>query len=263
MTQIMADKKQGLTFEIVSARISDTADEKKHVVYTLQVRFISGNDDLSPSVVERRYTHFLNLYTALKREHPQLMAAVVFPKKVLIGNFDNELISTRSTGFESLLNHISTESRLRTSKSLLDFLQDAELNRAKELIEKRDYILAYPILENNFKLLNKIFTDRSPAVLLALCRVVACLASLQDSPNSLRWADLALHRYEGVSDSDLLELYVPLLNACCKIWWNNGRNKEELERRIEELRKKGHRVDGAPELMEAVEAVEQRIFGGN
>ncbi|CAH1957743.1 unnamed protein product [Acanthoscelides obtectus] len=156
MTQIMAEKKQGLTFEIVSARISDVFDEKKHVVYALQVRFISGNDDMSPSVVERRYTHFLNLYNALKKEHPQLMSTVVFPKKVLIGNFDNDLISTRSTGFESLLNHISTESRLRTSKSLLDFLQDTELSKAKEFIKKEDYITACPILENNFKLLNKV-----------------------------------------------------------------------------------------------------------
>ncbi|CAH1957745.1 unnamed protein product [Acanthoscelides obtectus] len=216
---------------------------------------------MSPSVVERRYTHFLNLYNALKKEHPQLMSTVVFPKKVLIGNFDNDLISTRSTGFESLLNHISTESRLRTSKSLLDFLQDTELSKAKEFIKKEDYITACPILENNFKLLNKIFTDRSPAVLLALCRLVACLTLLQDFPNSLKWADLALHRYEGVSDSDLLELYVPLLNACSKIWWQNGRNKEELEKRIEELRKKGHRVDGETNLMEAVDSVESRIFG--
>lgn len=153
---VSGNDKQGLVFEIISARISEEAEEKKHVIYTLQVRFISGNDDLSPSVVERRYTHFLNLYNDLRKEQPQLMANIAFPKKVLIGNFDNELISTRSTGFESLLKHISLESKLRCSNALLKFLQEVELNKAKDLLDKKDHVLAYPVLENNFKLLNKV-----------------------------------------------------------------------------------------------------------
>ncbi|KAJ8968555.1 hypothetical protein NQ314_002219 [Rhamnusium bicolor] len=224
MTQIMGNDKQGLIFEIISARISDETEEKKHVIYTLQVRFISGNDDLSPSVIERRYTHFLNLYNALRKEQPQLMTHVAFPKKVLLGNFDNELISTRSTGFESLLKHISTESRLRTSDALLKFLQEVELNKAKELLEKRDNVYAYPVLENSFKLLNKFMTP--------------CLHLVNsEMPHSLKWADLALHRYEAVSDSDLLELYVPLLHTCIRVWWKNNRNKDELEQRLSKLQK--------------------------
>lgn len=84
------------------------------------------------------------------------MVNVVFPKKVLYGNFDNELISTRSTGFESLLKHISQESRLRNSNAMLNFLMDVELNQAKALLEKKDYELLYPLLEGSFKLLNKV-----------------------------------------------------------------------------------------------------------
>ncbi|KAJ8960933.1 hypothetical protein NQ318_020233 [Aromia moschata] len=260
MTQIMGSDKQGLIFEIISARISEEAAEKKHVIYTLQVRFISGSDDLSPSVIERRYTHFLNLYNELKKEQPQLMANVAFPKKVLTGNFDNELISERSTGFESLLKHVSMESRLRTSDALFKFLQQVELSRAKELLEKNDHVFAYPILENSFKLLNKVFTDRSPAVLLALCRLLACSMSIPDMPDSLKWADLTLHRYEGVSDSDLLELYLPLLQACVKVWWKNGREKDELEQRISNLQRQGMKVDESKTLMEMVSVVELKIF---
>lgn len=84
------------------------------------------------------------------------MANVVFPKKVLYGNFDNELISTRSTGFESLLKHISQETRLRNSNAMLSFLMDAEMNQAKELFEKKEYENVYPLLEGCFKLLNKV-----------------------------------------------------------------------------------------------------------
>ncbi|KAJ8921063.1 hypothetical protein NQ315_015859 [Exocentrus adspersus] len=263
MTQIMGNDKQGLVFEIISARISDEVEERKHVIYTLQVRFISGNDDLSPSVIERRYTHFLNLYNDLRKEEPQLMANIAFPKKVLIGNFDNELISTRSTGFESLLKHISLEGKLRSSYALLKFLQEVELDKAKNLLEKKDHVFAYPILENNFKLLNKVFTDRSPAVLLALCRLLACTLFIPEMPHSLKWADLALHRYDGVSDSDLLQLYVPLLHTCVRVWWQNGRNKDDLEQRLATLKKQGVKVDGCTALLEAVNAVEEKIFSHN
>lgn len=267
MTQIMGNDKQGLKFEIISARISDdSSEEKKHVIYTLQIRFIAGSEDLSPSVIERRYTHFFNLYNALKKEQPQMMANVPFPKKVIMGNFDNGLISTRSTGFEALLKHISGESKLRTSNALLVFLQDVELLKAKQYLEQKDFNSALPILENIFKLLNKVFTDRSTAVLLALCRLTACamLSGPSKEESALKkaekWAELALHRYNGVSDSDLLELYVPLLHTCKKIYSDSGRNKDALEQQLIDLKLKGVRVSDDVGLLEAVSRVEMRIF---
>lgn len=246
-----------MVFEIVSARIYDEGVEKKHVIYTLQVRHISGNDDLSPSVIERRYTHFLTLYNALYKEYPELLTNITFPKKAIMGNFDNELISTRSAAFELLLQHISEESRLRSSTALVNFLQDVELEKAKSLLDQKEFSLALPLLENNFRLLNKVFTDRSPAVLLALCRLLGCSMSIPGLPGVLKWADLALHRYEGVSDSDLLELYVPLLNICIKL----GLNKEILEQRINDLKRQGARVD-KNSLLDEVNLVEEKIVKG-
>lgn len=79
-----------------------------------------------------------------------------FPKKVFYGNYDNELISARSTEFENFLKHIAQNSRLRTSNAMLNFLQGVELNKAKGLLDKNDHVFAYPILENTFKLLNKV-----------------------------------------------------------------------------------------------------------
>lgn len=57
-------------------------------------------------------------------------------------------------------------------------------------------------------------------VLGALCRIVACAGA---SDGTLagpveRWAQLALKRYEAVSDSDLLLIYIPLLHTCISIW---------------------------------------------
>lgn len=260
------NKKSGndepLLFEITSAHISEATEvEKKHVIYTLQVRHISGTrEDTVPSTVDRRYTNFYNLYNALRTEEPELMSTIAFPRKVLTGNFDNKLISTRSTGFESLLKHISIESKLRTSPSLLNFLQDVELEKAKKYIEEKQFFFAVPLLENNFRLLNKVYTDRSPAVLLALCRLLGCCISLPGSPNALKWADLALHRYEGVSDSDLLELYVPLLQVCIKLWRQHERDTKTIEERLSDLKRQGCKVDENLSLLDAVNKVEEKIF---
>ncbi|CAG9854845.1 unnamed protein product [Phyllotreta striolata] len=261
MTQIMGSEKKGLIFEILSAKISDKPEEKKYVIYTLQIRYISTTDDLNPSIIDRRYTHFLDLYTSLRKEHPNLMNNVTFPKKVLTGNFDNELISARSTGFESLLKFISNESRLRTSYALLSFLQGAELEQAKEFYRNKEPALAYPILENIFTLLNKVYTDRSPAVLLTLIRLVACAEATPTNPDLLKWADLAIHRYNGVSDSDLLELYIPLLQTCTKLWSQNGRDSSDIQNRLASLQKQGMKMNETASIMDVVDSVEKNIFG--
>ncbi|XP_057672860.1 sorting nexin-20 isoform X2 [Diorhabda carinulata] len=211
-------------------------------------------------MIERRYTNFLDLYTSLKKEYPHLMNNIVFPKKALTGNFSSELISARSTGFESLLKHITSNNQLKNSLALIAFLQDAELQTVKSLLHDMKYSLAYPILEDSLKLLNKVFTDRSPVVLLALVRLIACGASLPEFPDVLKWADLALHRFEGVSDGDLLQLYVPLFRTCVKLWCQNGRNPEELQKTLCSLQKQGVKME-EKSLIDAVKTVEEKIFG--
>ncbi|XP_060517274.1 sorting nexin-21 isoform X2 [Cylas formicarius] len=259
MTQVLTADRQGLVFEIISTRIAEDSD-KKYVIYTLQVRFISGTDDPNPSVIDRRYTDFLNLYNSLKRDYPSLMANVTFPKKVLTGNFDSELISQRSTYFESLLKHVCVESKLRTSAPLTIFMQEPELTKAKELLAKCEFDAAQKLLEENFKLLNKVFLDRSPVVLLALCRLVGCSVLIPGMVNAKRWAELALYRYEGVSDSELLELYLPLLNACTKIWWMEGDMKTDLETRLNNLQRRGIKINSDVNLLEAINEVEKKYI---
>ncbi|KAF5293133.1 hypothetical protein FQA39_LY13743 [Lamprigera yunnana] len=247
-------------FEITSAHIAETeGSDKKYVVYTLQIRLLTGANDTSPAILERRYTDFCNLYNSLKKDYPDEMSAVIFPKKVLMGNFDNKVISLRSTGFESLLRHVLVDSKLRGSSALLDFLQSIELSKAKEHLGEKRFDLALPLLENTFQLLNKVYTDRTPAVLLALCRLLGCCISMPGSPNAEKWADVALHRYEGVCDSDLLELYLPLLNVCSKIWWQTGRNRDLLEKRLQNLRQQGIKFNAAISLLEAVNNLEGKL----
>lgn len=140
-----------------------TATVKKYVVYDLSVRQdMSSTSDPHPATIERRYTNFLELHRALRKDFGQFMdtsgtaMAPPFPKKVLMGNFSRELIAERSAAFEALLDHIVATTPLRESVHFLQFLQGIELKRACQLLDERRNEQAVPILENCFRLLNKV-----------------------------------------------------------------------------------------------------------
>jgi len=210
------------------------------------------------AVIERRYTHFLHLYTNLKRHHSQLMQKVDFPKKAFMGNFSGELIAERSLAFEHFLDYVASKTELRDSPHFLTFLQEIELDQACQLLDERRNEQAVPILENCFRLLNKIYTDRSKCVLLVLCRLVAAsTTSPVPHPNAEKYAELALRRYESVSDAELLVLYVPLLQTCDHLWWQRGRDNTFISERLNGLKMKGINLKGKT-LTQALHALDPR-----
>lgn len=233
---------------------------KKYVVYDLNIRQDSTQStDSNPVAIERRYTDFLKLYDSLRMEFPALMASVPFPKKVFMGNFSSALIAERSAAFESLLDHIMSLTDLRESPSFLEFLRDIELTKACRLLDERRNEMAIPILEDCFRLLNKIFMDRSKSVLLLLCRLVAAATtSPVPHPSAEKWAELALRRYDGVSDADLLQLYIPLLHTCVHLWWQRGRDNQFLQDRLKAMEHKGINVKNVKTLTQAIHALDPR-----
>lgn len=97
--------------------------------------------DPHPAVIERRYSDFLELFVALKKEFPALMTGISFPRKVLIGNFGPVVIESRQKGFELLLGHAAQDGRLNQSSSLAAFLQNAEQHEAQTWMVQRRYDL--------------------------------------------------------------------------------------------------------------------------
>lgn len=239
---------------------NDNSHIKKYVVYDLNIRQDSTvSTDANPVTIERRYTDFLKLYDGLRLEYPAMMSSIPFPKKVFIGNFSSALIAERSTAFEALLDHILSLTDLRESNHFLQFLRDVELTKACRLLDERRNEMAIPILEDCFRLLNKIFMDRSKSVLLLLCRLVAaCTTSPVPHPSAEKWAELALKRYDGVSDADLLTLYIPLLNTCVHLWWQRGRDNQFLQDRLKALECKGIPVKNSKTLTQAIHALDPR-----
>lgn len=153
------------------------------------------------------------------------------------------------------MKHITAESKLTYTSAFTSFLQNVELIVAKSFMELKRYDLAIVYLEINFRILSKVYTDRSNAVLIALCRLLGC-CSIVPGAETAKWAELALHRYEGVSDSDLLTLYVPILQICIKLLRDDELLNEQLKIRLENLQRQGVRVTNAPSLLEAVAALE-------
>lgn len=192
---------------------------KRYVVYRLQVN--QRDPELRPVTIDRRYTDFAKLNTSLRQTFPDIFAEnkIDFPKKVLMGNFSQNLIEDRSAAFEFFLEFIVNKPQLRDSPHFVQFLQNQELSKACQFLDERRNESAVPILENLFSLLNKIYMDRSKPVLLMLCRLVdACTNSPVPYPTAEKWVDVALRRYEGVCDADLLSLYIPLLDTAAHLW---------------------------------------------
>ncbi|XP_013107664.1 sorting nexin-20 isoform X1 [Stomoxys calcitrans] len=257
------DNSPALLFEILSARIMPPDGEdlkvKRYVVYNVTVRQDTRNSmDQQPATIERRYTDFRDMFQSLKRDHPQEMANIDFPNKVLMGNFSASLIADRGLAFEELLTHIVRNSVLRNSTIFLDFLQDNELSKACQLLDERNDA-CISLLENTFMLLNKIFMDRSKPVLLILCRLVcACTNSPVPHPSAEKWAALALNRYETLCDIDLLPLYIPLLHTCAHLWWQKGRDQKPITERLNDMSKKGISINNNPTLMQAIHKLDPR-----
>lgn len=129
---------------------------KKYVVYDVTILHESNECDPHPATIERRYRNFLTLYDGLRKDHSQLMSSVVFPRKVLLGNFTSDLVAERSELFEQFLDYVVGKTVLRESPYFLEFLQEIELVRACQLLDERRNEQAVPILENSFRLLNKV-----------------------------------------------------------------------------------------------------------
>lgn len=212
-----------LRFEIMEAHIMPREEEnariRRYVVYFLTVRQDSDVMDAQPATIERRYTDFRDLYQCLKRAHPNELNNFNFPNKVLMGNFSSDLIAERSTAFEVFLTHVARNAKLRESPTFLRFLQHDELSRACQFLDERRNEMAIPLLENCFRLLNKVYMNRSRPVLLILCRLVAaCTVSPVPHHSAERWALLAINRFDTLCDIDLLPLYIPLLHTCTHLW---------------------------------------------
>jgi len=122
--------------------------------------------DSSPAKINRRYTDFRKLNSALRRQYPALMRDISFPAKRLSGNYKPSTIAQRSRAFEQYLTHIFAVGALRTSSELAEFLYGDDLHEGYRRIVDGDYRGALAPLRSAWRLQAHLHGDTDPEVIV-------------------------------------------------------------------------------------------------
>lgn len=117
-----------------------------------------------PAKVNRRYSDFSRLNTALRRQFPALMRDISFPSKRLRGNFKPSTIAQRSRAFEQYLTHIFAIAALRTSAELAEFLYGDDLRNGYRQVVDGDYGGSLALLRGAWRLQAHLHGDTDPEV---------------------------------------------------------------------------------------------------
>jgi len=118
----------------------------------------------SPAKINRRYSDFSRLNTALRRQYPALMRDISFPGKRLSGNYKASTIAKRSRAFEQYLTHMFAVGALRTSAELAEFLYGDDLHEGYRRIVDGDYGGALVPLRSAWRLQAHLYGDTDPEV---------------------------------------------------------------------------------------------------
>ena len=108
--------------EFKQSALETTGVTKRFTTYTMQVSLLGHSWEVS-----KRYSEFDELRAKLEQAYvPHVVpksAWPAFPQKRILGNFDANVISTRSAGLQAFMQQLLLLSPVCDEKALLDFLQ--------------------------------------------------------------------------------------------------------------------------------------------
>ncbi|XP_045298677.1 sorting nexin-20 isoform X1 [Leopardus geoffroyi] len=218
-----------LLFEVASARIEERK-VSKFVMYQIVV-IQTGSFDSNKAVLERRYSDFETLQKNLLKTFREEIEDVVFPKKHLMGNFTEEMISERKLAFKEYLSLLYAIRCVRRSREFIDFLTRPELREAFGCLRGGQYTRALDILVRVVPLQEKLTAHCPVMVVPALCAMLVCHRDLERPAEAFAVGERALqclqaregHRY-----------YAPLLDAMIRLAYTLGRDFISLQKRLQE-----------------------------
>lgn len=248
-----------MTFEIISAKtINPTgaikSAKKSYVVYTILVKRTPGLET-QPGVIERRYSDFLELFNAIRKRFPALMTDFPFPKKTLTGNFSAEVITERSVAFQHLLAYCLSVRELRQTPEFTEFLYNHETKEVRRMMRAGAFEDAATILENTYFIQEKLYMhsgEVSYIVFKTVCVLIACLNAGNNVGEAQAYCEKAIQLISTTPACDSSELVVPLIILAIRLYWSVGKDKQDLELRLEQLKRTGVNVDKQPTLLELV-----------
>ncbi|XP_014683559.1 sorting nexin-20 [Equus asinus] len=222
-------KRVKLLFEISSARIEERK-VSKFVMYQIVV-IQTGSFDSNKAVLERRYSDFEALQKSLLKTFREEIEDVVFPKKHLMGNFSEEMISERKLAFKEYLSLLYAIRCVRRSREFIDFLTRPELKEAFGCLRAGQYTKALDILVRVVPLQEKL-TTHCPAMLVPpLCAMLVCHRDLERPAEAFAAGERALQCLEAREGH---RYYAPLLDAMIRLAYTLGKDFVSLQERLEE-----------------------------
>ncbi|XP_041376514.1 sorting nexin-21-like [Gigantopelta aegis] len=242
-------------FEVTSADVVQD-QRSSYVVYTILIASHHHGVEKVPTQVEKRYSDFAVLNDRLRKAFPRQMSDIAFPKKVLLGNFSSRTIARRSRAFEQYLFHIFSIYQLRYSEEFADFFFQSEFRAASAFLCEEQYSQAIPLFEKCLPIAEKLIGGRHRKVVFILCALIVCYHSLENLVSACRYAEFALICQHENVNSDLCISVVKLYVRLC---WSLGKDKQDLEKRLEQYKWKNIDIDRVPDLKEVVK--QQCLFG--
>lgn len=179
------------------------------------------------------------------------MEDVAFPKKLFTGNFSSENIARRSRAFEQYLSHVFHISDTQNSEELRDFFYLQDIKDSMLYLGQDSYANAFQLLEKSLPIQEKLLGDFHPEVVNTLCAIVACNYAMELYMMAHRYAETAL---KCLRNNDRDEHLVPLLQLSIRVCWTLGKDKKDLETRLQQIGQKGLPVDEARSLMDVVKS---------
>ncbi|GFO43510.1 sorting nexin-21-like [Plakobranchus ocellatus] len=231
--------RSNVTFEVISAEVVREG-RSGHVNYSVLINPHWESSKGNETVIIRRYSDFENLHQRLKKRFPSIMSQISFPRKILTGNLTSSTIAKRSTAFEQYLTHIFSQFDLRYSQEFMEFFVQEDFHDAVQLFLACDFTKAAELFEQILPILDKLYGDSHPHVFHCLCALVVSYIRVDRTQVALTCTEAALKCSGSAND----EFIISLLQTAVRLSWTLGKDKGDLEKRLEALKAQGDQRNG-------------------
>ncbi|KAG8563357.1 hypothetical protein GDO81_016034 [Engystomops pustulosus] len=222
------EKPVKLLFQIQSTRIAEDF-LSKFVMYQIVI-IKTGSFDGKKVFIERRYSDFENLHRNLLKDYKEEMEDIVFPKKVLMGNLNEEMINKRMVTLKDYLEELYSIKCIRKSQKFIAFFIEHELEEGYSCIRGGQYSKAVGIIQQVIYLQEKLVEHFPTLMVPSLCALVVCHKDLNQAEVAYEFGMKAV---ELLEKHTMHKYYTPLLDTLISLAYKIGKDFVMLREKLQ------------------------------
>ncbi|XP_075693038.1 sorting nexin-20 [Rhinoderma darwinii] len=217
-----------LLFQIQSTRIAEDF-LSKFVMYKIVV-IKTGSFDGKKVFIERRYSDFERLHRNLLKDFKEEMEDVAFPKKVLMGNLTEEMISKRMMALKDYLGELYAIRCVRKSQKYIEFFIQPELEEGYSCIRGGQYGAAMGIFQQVVYLQEKLVKHCPTLLVPSLCALVVCHKDMNQSEMAY---EVGMKAIEVLEKHTTHRYYMSLLDTLVSLAYKIGKDYMTLREKLQ------------------------------